>query len=229
MTVTWGWLPLADAAKPATTDGASTASAGVHAGRLGRVDEAAAIRKHVLGLTAVPDTDVSLGYFLEPAAGVYTMRSGNISWRLPQGGETHYLGITVLGSADQRVVPECKVRACLTSADGKSIGSTVTLSFVWDPVFNHYGANVNLAETSGPLTLSVLVEPPPFARRDKVLGAFFTKPVSFAWQEVQVPLLPAEGATLPEKPEKAVFGPGRYAPLEPTPYPGSAGADMRKK
>jgi hypothetical protein len=217
------------AAKAETQATRTTEPATLHAGRLAPVDEDAALRKTVKGLTSVPGTDVSLGYFLEPAAGLYSFRSGTLSWRAPQEGETHYLGITVTGSSDRRVLPECKVRASFATPDGRQCGSTVTLGFVWDPAFNHYGTNVSLGETTGPLTLYVTVEPPAFARRDKVLGAFFVKPVSFMWPTVSVPPAASKSEKTADERDQGRFGPGRYAPLEPTPYPGADKVGVREK
>jgi uncharacterized protein involved in high-affinity Fe2+ transport len=92
-------------------------------------------------------------------------------------GQVHLL-VAPRDGYDGRLVPELKVRA-RWSAQGHAAGE-VELSYTWDPVLQHFGADVAL-DPGVPYDVRVEIERPEFRRHDPVNGDRFR---AAAWAEI---------------------------------------------
>lgn len=192
-------------------------------GALPAAQEARAIERQMQEFRELDDRDLRIGVNLTEPASWYELRGQTLSWRDPDLVETHHLMVTVQDLADGRTMPGCKVTASVSPAGGASGATSVTLQPIWGKEFYYYGTNLALAEGTTQSKVTVQIDPPPFARRDKELGAFFITRATAEWPALTVPeSAPRERpARPPSEAERGQFGPGRYPAVTPTPYPGA--------
>lgn len=185
------------------------------------VNQAAAIEESMTSLVNVADSRVRVGYRIREASAWYEFKGGTLSWREPLASETHFLQVSVQDAADRRVFPGCKVIAGIADAKGKEIVTSTTLTFLWDPDFYFYGANVAIPGGAKDVSLNIRVDPPEFGRTGKTAGAFFVHPVSYSWKIAEIATSAKPKALEKKQTESIEFGKGRHPVVSPTPYPGS--------
>lgn len=127
--------------------------------------------------------DYLVGYAVEEAEGLYELADGQLTWREP-GAENAHLEIVVRDATDGRFIPGLSVHATLIDAGGNEVG-THEQPFLWHPWLHHYGRNWRVPG-DGAYTLRVRIDPPRFARHDKVNGKRFTEPVEVEFTGVRI-------------------------------------------
>ncbi len=141
-------------------------------------DEEGLIKQHLRDAKLDPKADVRVGYGLGAPVAYYDFDGTTLSWKEPVLQDTHYLFITLQDAASEQVLPGCKVTAVITDGSGKDVSTSVTLHETWDPKFRHYGSNVSVPETATTGTITIKAQPPVYRRRDQLLGAFFSAPLT---------------------------------------------------
>jgi hypothetical protein len=164
-------------------------------------------------------SSVTVGYQIGAPHGWTEKQGGNLVWREPRLGETHSIAVTVQEPKGDRAVHGCAVSVWLTGADGKDIGSSTPLSFMWAADFARYMANVSLPAGLTSATLMARVEPPDYPRLGKEGGAFFPAGFTVSWPAVEVP--PPAPASVEAGAPPGYFTESRHPRVEPTPYPGA--------
>lgn len=131
----------------------------------------------------VPAGDYLVGYAVEKAEGMHEPRGGELEWLEPRDENCH-LEVSVRDGADGRFIPALDVKVTLIDAQGHEVG-THRQPFVWHPWLYHYGRNWKVPG-DGRYTLRVRIDPPNFARHDKVNGDRFREPVEVTFEGVKI-------------------------------------------
>ena len=162
---------------------------------------------------------VSTGYHIGAPQGWTEKQGDKLVWREPRLGETHGISITVQEPKNERAIPGCTVSVWLTGGDGKDIGTSMSLVFMWAEDISRYTGNVSLPSALTSATLSARIEPPDYPRLGKQGGAFFPAGFTVSWPAVEIPppVSPCEAMEAPP----GHFMEGRHPRIEPTPYPGA--------
>jgi len=127
--------------------------------------------------------DYLIGYAMEEAEGMYVPDGAGLRWSEPQQENAH-VEVVVRDADDGRFVPGLKVHATLVDAAGQHVDSH-ELPFLWHPWLFHYGRNLQVPGKGG-YSLKVRIDPPQFARHDKVNGRRYADPVEVRFDNVQV-------------------------------------------
>ena len=114
---------------------------------------------------------------------MYELRDGRLEWQDPQSENLH-VEVAVRDRADGRFVPGLTVHATLIDAAGREVG-THRQPFLWHPWLYHYGRNWEVPG-DGSYRLRVRIEPPEFARHDKINGRRYAEPVEVEFPNVRV-------------------------------------------
>ncbi|WP_372621601.1 iron transporter [Falsiroseomonas sp.] len=130
-----------------------------------------------------PADDYLVSYAVEKAEGLWVPRDGELHWQEPEAENLH-LEVAVCDAADGRFLPGLEVIATLLAPDGQQVG-THRQPFLWHPWLHHYGRNWQVPG-DGNYTLKVRIEPPPYARHDRINGNRFTRPVEVTFEDVAV-------------------------------------------
>lgn len=131
----------------------------------------------------VPAGEYLVAYAIEKAEGLYHLRDGTLHWQEPTDENLH-LEVSVRDGADGRFIPGLQVFATLLDAQGTEVG-THEQPFLWHPWLFHYGRNWKVPG-DGTYTLRVRIEPPTFARHDKVNGKRFAQAVEVEFKGLNV-------------------------------------------
>lgn len=192
------------------------------------LDENSIIRQSRRDSKIHEGADVRIGYGLAAPAPYYNFDGTTLSWREPNFHHTHYLFVTIQDAANGQVLPGCKVSATVTDGSGKDAPTSVTLHETWDPKLRHYGENVSIPETATTGTLTIRIQPPVYRRRDQLLGAFFSSPVTTTFPEVDLTTNSLTNVEIGNKQEQKVIWPEGRRPYsldvqEKTPPAGKQG------
>lgn len=124
-----------------------------------------------------------VGYAVEKAEGLYVLRNGRLQWQEPTDENAH-VEVVVRDGADGRYIPGLIVHATLIDQRGTEIG-TNRQEFYWHPWLYHYGRNWHVPG-DGDYTLRVHIDPPTFARHDKINGKRFAEPVEVEFKDAKI-------------------------------------------
>lgn len=124
-----------------------------------------------------------VGYAVEEAEGMYVWSDGGLQWKEAEDANLH-LEVVVCDASDGRFVPGLGITATLETKDGEEVG-TNEQPLLWHPMLYHYGRNWTVPG-DGQYRLRVVVDPPTFARHDKVNGRRFTERVTVEFESVDV-------------------------------------------
>lgn len=127
--------------------------------------------------------DYLVAYAYEDPEGLYRWRNGSLEWEEPGDANVH-LEIVVRDIADGRFVYGAGVRVAIEDSDGRGVGSH-ELPFLWHPSLPHYGANIRVPR-SGTYALRVRVDPPTYARHDRLNGRRFITPTEVTFRQVRL-------------------------------------------
>jgi hypothetical protein len=127
--------------------------------------------------------DYWLGYALEVAQGAYEWVDDELVWQEPADDSLRVV-VSVRDAADGRFVPTARVLVTLVAPDGSANGP-YEQPLLWDPVLYQYGRNWRVA-SDGEYVLRVRVEPPRFARNDRINGNRFAAPVEVEFSPVVI-------------------------------------------
>lgn len=112
--------------------------------------------------------DYIISVACEEAEGMYELIGKELTWKVPETGHNQHLEVIVQDADDLRFVPGLTVRATVKDKDCNVIAQ-LQPEFLWHPVASHYGQNFHIPG-SGPYTIEVAFDPPPFGRHDEILG-----------------------------------------------------------
>lgn len=132
---------------------------------------------------AVRAGDYRVACAVERAEGLYHWQGGRLVWEEPGDANVH-VEIAVADAGDGRFVPGLHVTATLVDPDGRDLG-TREQPFLWHPSVHHYGRNWRVPGP-GAYTIRVRIDPPAYARHDKVNGKRFAEPVDVEFTGVQI-------------------------------------------
>jgi hypothetical protein len=124
-----------------------------------------------------------IGCAVERADGVWEWRSGELRWSEPDAGAVN-VQVMVRDASDGRFTPGVRVLVSMIAASGRELG-TYEQPLIWHPMLYHYGRTWEAID-DGLYTLRVRVEPPRFARRDRINGRRFREPVEVEFNNVRV-------------------------------------------
>jgi hypothetical protein len=127
--------------------------------------------------------DYWIGYFVEAAHGAYEWVGGELVWQEP-ADETLRVAVSVRDAGDGRFVPTARVFVTLIDPSGREDGPHEQ-PLLWDPMIYRYGRNWTVL-SDGEYQLRVRVDPPLFARNDRVNGNRFTAPAEIEFAPVTI-------------------------------------------
>lgn len=130
-----------------------------------------------------PAGDYLVGYAVEKAEGLYTLRDGTLQWQEPEQENVH-VEVAVLDGSNGRFVPALTVHATLIDSNGQEIGTHLQ-PFLWHPWLYHYGRNWRVPG-DGVYTLKVRIDVPDFPRHDKINGKRFAEPVEVEFTNISI-------------------------------------------
>lgn len=114
--------------------------------------------------------DYWIGYSVEAAQGAYEWVGGELVWQEP-ADDVLRVSVSVRDAGDGRFVPTARVLVTLVDPGGHEEGPCEQ-PLLWDPMIYRYGRNWAMPG-DGTYQLRVRVEPPLFARNDRVNGNRF--------------------------------------------------------
>lgn len=123
-----------------------------------------------LAIKTTHSGDYGIEYEIEAPHGFYEFSAGKLEWKEPQEENAH-ICVVVKDAQSGDPLPGLTIDTTLLDRRGGRAASA-TLTYLWDTVHPHYGANVKVPPEDGYL-LQIHVFPPTFSRFDKERGKRF--------------------------------------------------------
>lgn len=127
--------------------------------------------------------DYIVGYAVEKAEGMHVWATGKLRWQEP-GKENAHIEVAVQDKLDGRFMPYLNVEVSVYDKQGQELGTKVH-PFLWHPWLYHYGSNWQLP-SSGLYGIEIRIEPPKFARHDKINGTRHSAPITTRFDDIQI-------------------------------------------